>query len=186
MAVLVLGFSARLFAAEAAGGEADRNVAADIAGRKVTFQELDDYLRKTNNRATQEFYDARHAALEALIADRLLEAEAAEKGVTPDKLREQIIASVAVTDADVKTFYDENTARMGGRTLDQIRDQIRTFLAGQKQQQAISDFLGVLREKKGVQVYLEPPRAEVGIAENDPMQGPKGAPIQIVEFSDFQ
>jgi len=196
---LILFMSA--FAACAAGGSgaagkdaaagksaaADTSVAAEIGGQKITIQEMDDYLRKVNPRAFQEFYDARKAALDGLIAERLIAAEAATRSTTPDKLRQEIGAAVpVVTDMDVQGFYTQNQARMGGRTLDQVKDQIRGFLAGQKQQQAMSDFISGLKDKKGVRIYLDVPRAEVRIAETDPAKGPKNAPVQIVEFSDFQ
>ena len=186
VAVLALGICLPGVAAAATGGEADKTVAADVGGLKITVQEMDDYLRKTNSRAFQQYYDARRAALEGLIAEKLLAEEASAKGLTPEKLREQITASATVTDADVATFYEQNKARMGGRSIEQMREQIRSMLVGQKQQAAMSDHIRGLKQKKDVRVYLEPPRADVRIAETDPAKGPKSAPVQIVEFSDFQ
>jgi hypothetical protein len=48
------------------------------------------------------------------------------------------------------------------------------------------DLVAGLKEKQAVKILLEPPRSEVRIAEDDPTEGPKDAPIQLVEFSDFQ
>jgi acyl transferase domain-containing protein len=189
VAMLALGSVTCGSAAEnkTAGGETDKNVAAEVAGQKITMQELDDYLRKNNAKAFQDFYDARRQALDNLIGERLLAAEAASRGVTVEKLQQDVTAAApAVSDADVSTFYSQNQARMGGQTLDQIKDKIKSFLAGQKQQQAMTDFIRDQREKKGVQIALEPPRAQVKVAENDPVRGSKSAPVQIVEFSDFQ
>jgi len=185
--VLGLLVAATPACAEGPKQEADTSVAAEIGGQKISTKELDDYLRKTNARAFQEFYDARRAALEGLISDRLLEAEAKSKNLTVDKLKESALAPAStVTDAEIETFYNENQARMGGRTLDQIKEQIRSFLVGQKQQKAMTDLITSLKEKSNVQIMLEPPRADVKIAENDPVRGRKDAPVQIVEFSDFQ
>lgn len=169
-----------------AAGEADKNVAAEVAGQKITLLEMDDYLRKTNARAFQEFYDARRAALEGLIAEKLIAAEASARGTTPDKLKEQLTSSAPVTDADIQKFYDENKARVGGRTLDQVKDQIKNYLSTTAQQKAMADFLTAQKAKSKVRILLEPPRAEVKIAANDPTKGPGDAPVRIVEYSDFQ
>ena len=169
------------------GVETDKKVAAEIDGQKITAEELENYVRTANPRAYQEYYNVKRSALERLIAERLLAAEATAKGTTPEKLRQEIAAAApAVTDADLQTFYDQNKARYGGRTLDQVKDQIRGGLASQRQQQAVSEFMAALKEKKDVRIHLEPPRADVRISENDPAKGPKGAPVQLVEFSDFQ
>ena len=187
LAALSLGLSGCAFGGDAGGPKPDRDVAAEIGGQKITVQEMDDFLKKTNSRAFQEFYDARRAALDQLIAQRLMEAEASSKSVTVDKLRQDVVAAVpAVTDSEIESFYNQNKARMGAATLDQTREQIRNFLASQRQQQAMSEFISGLRSKGSVRVYLEPPRSEVRIAADDPFQGPKDAPIQLVEFSDFQ
>jgi hypothetical protein len=165
----------------------DKSVAAEVAGQKITMQEMDDFLRKTNAKAFQEFYDARRAALEGLIAEKLIAAEAAAKGITADKLKEQLASSApAVTDADIQKFYDENKGRVGGRTLDQVKDQIKNYLATTGQQKVMADFLSAQKAKSNVRILLAPPRADVKIAENDPKKGPANAPVRIVEFSDFQ
>ncbi len=187
LAILAIGVPACAHADDAGAGKADKSVAAEVGGQKITMQETDDFLRKTNGKAFQDFYDARRAALEQLIAERLMAAEAASKSVTVDKLRQDAVAAVPpVTDADVETFFNQNKARMGAATLEQAREQIRGYVAGQKQQKAMMDLVASLKEKQSVKILLEPPRSEVRIAEDDPSEGPKDAPIQLVEFSDFQ
>ena len=190
---LALIFLTAAFAAYAAsreaekGVETDKKVAAEIDGQKITTEELENYVRTSNPRAFQEYYNVKRSALERLIAERLLAAEATARGTTPDNLRQEITAAApAVTDAEMQTFYDQNKARYGGRTLDQVKDQIRGALVSQRQQQAMSEFMAALKERKDVRILLEPPRAEVKISETDPAKGPKSAPVQVVEFSDFQ
>jgi len=169
------------------GAKPQGDVAAQIGGKKITMQELDDNLRKTNAQAFQAFYDARRGALEQMIAEQLMEEEAANRKTTADDLTKEIVDGAgAVSDADVEDFYNKNRGQMGGRTLDQLSGQIRAYLAQMKGQQAIGKFLDELKAKKGVKILLEPPRAEVAVRENDPSHGPATAPVQIVEFSDFQ
>ncbi len=143
---------------------------------------------KTNMQAYQSLYTARRAALDRMITDILVEQEAAEQGLAVEKLYEQHLnaANTAVTEEDVKKYYDDNSARMGARTLEQLQAQIRQYLQGQKINAARTAFVDGLKKKAGVTIALEAPRAPVIIAANDPFKGPEDAPITIVEFSDFQ
>ena len=50
----------------------------------------------------------------------------------------------------------------------------------------MGDFVANLKKEAGIEIYLDPPRSDVKIAANDPKKGPEGAPITLVEFSDFQ
>jgi SurA-like protein len=184
---LALGLLAAPLSAVAAEAAPGAGVAAEVGGQKITIEELDAYLRKTNTAAIQQFYDARRAALEQMISDRLLEMEAKARGVSPESLKQTIMNGAAAPgDADVQAFFDQNKARMGGKTFDQVKDQIRDFLSGSKKQQALTDFVNDLGDKKGINVLLDPPRAALKIADSEPARGPKDAPVQIVEYSDFQ
>lgn len=165
----------------------EQNVAATVGSEKITMGELDEHLCRANARACQEVYQARRAALDQLISERLLAAEAAARGVSEDQLQQEAMdAAGQVTDADIEGWYNQNKDRMGNRTLDQMREQIRNFLVATNRREAMSDFVKGLREKSGVRVHLEPPRVEAKIAANDPVRGPETAPVVIVEYSDFQ
>ncbi len=169
-------------------GAAGGGVAARVGDRTITLAEVDEKAMTANINAYQALYDARRAALDQIISDLLLEREAAEKGVTKEKLLEEALntESLAVTDAEVESFFNENQGMMGGRTLDQLRGQIHQYLANQKVGEARQAFFDVLKKKAGVKIALDPPRAPVQIAANDPVKGPADARITIVEFSDFQ
>jgi protein-disulfide isomerase len=75
---------------------------------------------------------------------------------------------------------------MQGRTLEQMSTQMKTYLANQSRQGAMNVLLASLRDKNPVETLLEPPRVAVTIAANDPTKGPADAPVQVLEFSDFQ
>jgi hypothetical protein len=160
---------------------------ATIAGKPVTRAELEAHLKKVNPQAVQQYYDAQKQALDMLLNERLMEAEATSRGTTSEALQQEVLATAgAVSDAEIEKFYNDNQSRMGMQSLDAMRERIRGFLAQQGQQQAMMKFIEGLRQKQGVVVNLEPPRADVQVAANDPYKGSKGAKVQIVEFSDFQ
>ncbi|MCO6439313.1 MAG: SurA N-terminal domain-containing protein [Phycisphaerae bacterium] len=169
-------------------GNADPNVAAVVGGEKITYAELDTHIAKTNAKLAQDLYNARKDALDDVILETLLKPEAKAKGVPVEAYVEQRIAEKAgdITDAEVEAFYNQNQARMGGRTLEQIAGQIRQYLQTQRQGSAKSALLAELKANTNVRVNLEPPRLQVAVGPNDPTRGPKDAPVTIVEFSEFQ
>ena len=136
----------------------------------------------------QALYESRSRTIDSMVADQLIELEATERGVTPEELVKAEVADNVdpVQDAEVEAWFNANRGRVGGRTLDQVRDPIRGLLTQQRQQAALDAFVGRMREKVPVRITLDPPRINVQIAANDPSYGPEDAPVQIVEFSDFQ
>jgi len=176
-------------AAEPRAGEAGAApVVAKIGERKISLTELDAKAQAANFQAYQELYDARRAALLGMIDEMLVADEAKARGVTTDALIKQEVEAKIVnpTDAEIAAFYEENKARVGGQTLEQVRPRVVQFLSGQRGNDARQKYLEQLRAKAGVVIDLDPPRMQVEVAQNDPAQGPASAKVTIVEFSDFQ
>jgi hypothetical protein len=125
--------------------------------------------------------------LDRMISERVLDAEVARRGTTMNGLQTELAATLPpVTDAEIQTFFNQNKARLGGRSLEEMKPQIEQHLSGLKSQQALQALVNDLKSKAGARILLEPPRVEVKIAANDPRKGPEGAPITLVEYSDFQ
>jgi protein-disulfide isomerase len=132
--------------------------------------------------AAQRQYDLLQAKLAELVEQRLLEAEAAAKGTTAEQLLASI-PPVEVTDAEIDAFYLENKERIP-KPKEEIAGQIRQYLEQSGQTQARQRFFAELRARHAVEILLEPLRIEVAAV--GPARGPAGAPVTIVEFSDFQ
>ena len=172
---------------QADGQGSDDSIVAKVGNAVITNAELEQEVRKKDAKAFQAYYDARKRVLDQLITQRLIDAEIAKRGVTESQLRTEITSGVAqVTDAEVQAFYTQNQAQMGGRTLEQTGSQIVQHLTNQRRASVMSDFVANLKKEAGVQIMLAAPRSEVKIAANDPRRGAEGAPITLVEFSDFQ
>lgn len=128
--------------------------------------------------------------LAQLIADRLLAREAKKRGVTVDALlREEVSAKVPpVPEADVAAFMTQNRARMPRGNEAELKARVADFLQRQQVNQRREAYVASLRAQTPVQVHLkapEPIRVQI-----DPSQGyargPREAPVNIVEFSDFR
>ena len=169
---------------QASGGE----VAARVGETTITLKEVDARAMAGNAAAYQALYDARHTAVQELIAQKLLAQEAESRGVTVSELTTlEVTQNVRpITDGDVENYYNANKARLRGQTLEQVGSQIRRFLESQSAGRAQQEYMDQLKAKAKVRVMLEPPRTEVKIAANDPSIGPDSAAVTIVEFSDFQ
>jgi len=175
------------------GGEsetpkADAAIAAYISGKPITMADLDVKALGTNMKLAQSLYEARQEALNQIIMERLLADEAAAQGTTVDALFSKRLAEKTqpVTDADVESFYNANRAQMRGQTLEAMSGRIRPYLASQRTGEARQNLLDELKQKSDVRIMLEPPRVNVVIAANDPVQGPADAKVTIVEYADFQ
>jgi len=172
---------------QGAPDEQDSQRVAVIQGEGITQGELDEWIKdelfrdQTDDLAASSLYELRSRSLEGLIDERVLEAEAARRGVSTEELmRLERAALPAIADEQVTDFYEKNKEKMGGASRDQVADRIRSFLEGARDVEIRTE----LRKRAKVEVLLVPPR--VTVAAEGPSVGPVGAPVTIVEFSDFQ
>lgn len=166
----------------------DETVVATIGDATITLADVDRKLLETNMTMLQELYNARREVLGELVAEKLLLEEAASRGITQEELvAEEITAKVApVAEADLQAFYEQNSARLGGQTLEQVSGQIREFMVARNEQAARQTFIDGLRADADVAIALEAPRVPVVVASHERTRGPEDAEITIIEYSDFQ
>ena len=165
------------------------NVVARVGEREITLGEVDERALKANMAVFQQLYDARRQAVEELLAEALLDGEAAKLGITREELETREIRSKIpeVTAKDVEDFFNQNRARMPpGQTVEQLSGQIRQYLTARNEVTTRESYLSGLREKAKVDVTLEPPRVSIAVAGGERVRGSEGAPVTIVEYSDFQ
>jgi len=162
-------------------------VVAEINGEAITAAELDDWIRndlyerETRGGNPAKVYELRAKAIDKMIAERVIESETRRLDLTRDELLEREIDALGgISDEEVRAFYDENSAQMGGASFEEIAPQIRSYLRSQLGGEVIAK----LRENANVTVLLEPTRYEV--AAEGPSRGPDDARVTIIEFSDFQ
>lgn len=154
---------------------------AVIGDRTITLQEL--ALKILD----QQEFENRKQVLDGMVNDALLEKEAGAKKVPKDTLIETEVTSKIAdpTAAEVDAWYEQNKARVGNQTKEQLAPQVTAMLKGQKAGEAQRAYLAVLRQKYGAKVMMEPPRFDVAL-DDDAAKGPDKAPVTIVEFSDYQ
>ncbi len=169
------------------------DVAARLGDRTITVADVDKKWHELDAasymRSTQEQYDLRSRVLDLMIGDYLIEQEAKKRGVTADELlAAELPKRVAeVTEADLQAAYMQMRSQMSGASLDAVRPALKAFLERQRKTDAREALVAELRAKASdVDVSLDPPRYVVPASAEQPVRGPADAPVEIVEFSDFQ
>lgn len=182
-------------AAQSAGPAANPDqVVAEVAGKPITLKDVDakweEFDSAERARVVQAMYQNRRNMIDQIVGDELIAnaAKAAGQSVAAFLEADGARRLPAVSEQAIAAFYEENKDRAQGRTLDQLRGEIKPFLESRRALQARAMLVEELKAKSGssVKVMLDPPRYEVPILDTDPMRGNPSAPITIVEFSDYQ
>jgi hypothetical protein len=167
---------------------------ATVGSTPITLAEVDDKaLQQTtssfgNVKLSQALFTARRAALDELIATRLMDDAARAQGLERSALIEkEITAKIPdVSETEIASWYAANQNRVQGATLDAVRQPIRAYLTQEHMQAVRERYVDALKSKTPVRVMLDPPRQTVKMASTSPARGPASAPIEMIDFSDFQ
>lgn len=180
-------------AAQTSSMQAPSDIVATVGPTRFTLADVDDRALQQpaanfgSLKLAQAVYEARRAALDELIGTRLLNDQAKTEGLQPSVLIEKEISSKVAkpTEAEIGAWYQQNPGRVQGAALDQVRDPIRSLLLEERTRAAREKYIDTLKAKTPVRVMLEPPRLKVEAA-GRPLRGPANAPVEIIEFADFQ
>ena len=159
---------------------------ATIAGQAIYEDDLLPLVQSQLMPLRKQEYQLKKQALENLVNQKLLEAEAKNKGISADKLLEQEVdfKIAEPTDAELNAVYLSQKDQLN-RPFNEVKPQLQQSLKKGKLQQARQEYFARLREQAKVSILLQPPRVQVGY---DParVRGNPKAQVMIVEFSDFQ
>ena len=164
---------------------------ARVGGDTITDAELDAWIKEelwrsqTEDGNAAKVYTLRSRGLDRMIDQRLLDAEAARRGIDADALLDDEAAKrVAVSDADVKAFYDQHADEWGDRKLETEAAGIRQYLERTRGAEAAQAYVAELRRAANVETLLVQPR--VAIAGKGAAIGPADARVTVIEFSDYE
>ncbi len=172
--------------AQTPGQAKQKEPLAVVAGQTIYDDDLLPFIQAQVFQLRLQEYDIRSKALENLVNQKLLEAEAKKKGIPTEKVLEQEVDSTVAqpTEAELKALYIVQKQQLG-KPFDEIKPQLQQLLKKSKIQEAREDYYKRLREQAGVSIFLQKPKVQVAY---DParLRGDPKAPVVIVEFSDFQ
>lgn len=162
----------------------DSEVVLEINGEKITRNELHAKAAGALLQARYDFYQAEQKALNEVIARRLVDNEARRLKLTPEQLLKQEIDNKVkdLTEEQLRTVYDVIGSKEPFEVMrSKIQDSVRT----QRMQKASAAYIESLREKANVVILLAPPRTDVSVGDAARL-GPVNAPVQLVEFADYE
>ncbi len=170
-------------------------VVASWTGGQITAAELRDKTAAEEASLLKDFrterYDLRTRTLDELIADKLLEAEAARKGLpSVDALLEAELPGRVVEPSEerIQAAFRQIQRDLPTVSLDEARPYILRQLGQDGMRDAFFAYLGELRTAASVATslpYPELPRTEIAIGKDDLSVGPAGAKVTVVEFAEY-
>ena len=177
-----------LFCAAAAYAQSPETVLATVNHVEITQKQVDDSVAAQIYPLQQQLYAIRKAALENLIATKILENEAASQRISLEELRKQLtLGEVNVTRAQVEEAYKQNESFFATMSPDEARERLRLDLENQARMKHYRAGLEALRTKWPITLSFSPP---VFVSELDdgvsPLKGAANPVVTIVEFSDFE
>jgi len=160
-------------------------VLASVNGSVITAQDLEQKEVNHLLQAQYQYYQAERKALDDLISQRLLEQEAQKQGISTDELLKREVDSKVKDPSEdqLEVYYEgldakEPYEQVRGKILDHIRDQRKAKLR--------TAYIESLRLKSTIVVQLAPPTADIGPENAAVTEGRSDAPVQVVEFADYQ
>ena len=169
-------------------------VIAKVGGEPLRVSDLGDDAVRAEAEALRNYCSEidriRSAALDRAVDMRLVEAAAKADGADVDSwLRKRLDAAVAPpTDAEAEAYFDQHKTP-DAPPFDQVKDQVVGAMMQERSQQSFETMLAELRKSADVQTLLpdiRPAALAVDVPEHTPTFGPPDAPVEIVEFSDFE
>jgi protein-disulfide isomerase len=165
-------------------------VVATIGDEKITREDLleriggnldaiENQYRRNKDKAIEE-------GIQKILKEKVLDAEAAKQGKTMEQLVEaEAGGSLEPSETEIADWYKRNKLRVGERTLDEVRVSIVQLLKAQRVKAAKDKLEQRLNDERKVTVLYQPYRLAFN-NEGAPTLGKAGAPVTVVEFSDFQ
>jgi len=162
----------------------NKEVVAVINGHEVTQSELEQKEMVKLLKARDQYYLAEKDALNQLIEDELLEAQAKKEGVTVDQLLDKHVNSKVTdpTEDQLQVYYE---GIQTAQPYSEVRPKIVDTIHQHRVTKLRADYIKSLRDDSTIAVMLQPPAVSVPLGKSA-TRGAKDAPVTVVEFADYE
>lgn len=167
-----------------------QTIVARVGGETITNRDLERSMASRIYDARMELYIQKREQLQRMVDHVLLQEEAEKQGLTPGELESRIRDEAEdVRPEEVDAFLAKNPGLQASWEGPEasLRTRIRAYLIEQKAHQRLRKALDDLGRKYEAEILLReppPPLTRVSVGDS-PTQGPKDAPVTVVEFSDY-
>lgn len=172
--------------------------AATVGGVAIAESEVAGRIPNELQKIEEQRLEVLTSALDDLIESRLVELEAKQRGISSSELLQQEVTLKAPepTPGEIDAYY-EGSKGSNSRPKEELAPQIRSYLLNQRRESARTALFSMLRKKYGVRNFLQEERDLFAVTRaaglrklvetsDSPSMGPAGAPVTLVEFSDFE
>lgn len=164
-------------------------VLATVVGQPITAGPMLEKLKPTIYKLRIDTYELQKAAVDRIVSDLLVIAEATKRNVAPDVLMRTEVSEKArrPTEAEIAKFYSENRSQIRG-DLNSVQNQLADYLEERDKQRLEREMNEKFRKGADVRLLFQEPVAPTQVisVDNDPSRGEATAPVTVVEFTDFQ
>jgi len=162
-------------------------VVASYSMGTITQEELDRMIGPNLARLHEQMYDLEKRTIRQMVAERLLRAEAIKEGMPRDLYYAKHVTSKIQDppEAQVEQVMKQYRSQLPKKDED-ARKLVVQALRDREKQQLEKALEAKLLQGADLKIFLEEPRFPVTVSKDDPVRGPAGAPVTLVEFSDFQ
>jgi len=164
----------------------DRPVAVSSGAHRVFVDELPPDAAGEVAQLKMREYEIKLRAYQNMLVRRLLEAEAKKRSLTLEQMMEAEGRARAPqpNDEELLAYFEQKKANYE-EPLAKIKDKVRADYSEERLRDGQRQFVQEVWRAAQVEVLLPLPRFEVA---TDPqrVRGNLNAPVQIIEFSDFQ
>ncbi len=164
------------------------NVVAKIGDTEITRDALIGSDKLDFFELEKREYDLKMDRLNKLLVDTLVGAEAKKVNMSLDDFisKKVVGGELKISDKEYKNFVAEKHIPET-QINPQIKERIISYLQNIKKQDKLTEYVAKLTKGQAVEVYFKKPKMQVNVeAGQAPAFGGQGAPVTVVEFSDFQ
>ncbi len=180
------------------------SVVATVGDSQITRAELDQAAANELDDLEQQRFRIVSGYLTRLVQERLWDLEAKSRGTTVAQLLkvevDDKVEAPTPEEIDALLANDQYKrvleSRLAGvqddaekqKRTDSFRQQLQTRMMSERRDKRMQAFTEEVRARRPVSIALKPPvpkRVEVAVGDS-PVRGAAGAPVTIIEFSDFQ
>ena len=169
-------------------GQTPETVLASVNGHPITLKQVDESMATQIYPLQQQLYAIRKAALENLVTAKILQSEAAARGISIEELRRQLtLGEINVARAQIDEAYTQNKSFFASMSPDEARERLRLDLENQARMKYYRTGLEALRKKWTVELSFNAPEFVLDLDDGvSPAKGSTKPAVTIVEFSDFE
>lgn len=161
-------------------------VVALVNGEAITAEQLEAEIRPQLDQLEQQSRRLRETMLLKLIDNLLLEQAARKENLTLEEFLARRLEAATVSEDEVEAAWSRSRERFPGALAPEAKYRIRRTLEDQRRAEALRRLLEDLRRQSTVVNYLDQRAAEELAAHPGPTLGEAGAPVELVEFADFE